>query len=73
MIAPIILKVGSAYKPTTGIEILKKIVKTAPTDAPDETPSVYGSANGFFNKPWNAAPAIARDAPTSPANQMSSW
>ena len=61
------LKVGKAYKPTTGIEILKKIVMTAPTEAPDEIPNVYGSANGFLSKPWKAAPAMAREAPTSPA------
>src|SRR5699024_2627878 len=61
-----ILKSGSVNEPITGREIPKKIVITAPTDAPEDTPNVNGSANGFRNKPWKAAPAIARDAPIIP-------
>ena len=50
------------------MEIPKKSVITAPTEAPDDTPRVYGSASGFFSSPWKAAPEIASDAPTSPAS-----
>lgn len=41
---------------------------TAPTDAPDETPNVYGSASGLRNNPWKEAPATAKELPTSKAN-----
>ena len=36
----------------------------APRPAPDATPTRYGSASGFLNRPWYAAPAIASAAPT---------
>ena len=43
----------------------KKIRKAAPTEAPEETPNVNGSASGLRSTPWNPAPAIASEAPTS--------
>src|SRR5699024_2725503 len=46
-----ILSVGKAYNPQQGRLILKNTVTTAPTEAPEETPRMYGSANGFFSKP----------------------
>src|SRR5690606_12053994 len=67
--APVMLKTGNVYVPRIGIDKPKKSVTTAPTEAPDDTPRVYGSASGFFSNPWKAAPAIASDAPTSPANK----
>ena len=39
-----------------------------PREAPDETPKVYGDANGFFNIDWIMAPLTAREAPTPKAN-----
>src|SRR5687767_4405137 len=36
--------------------------------APDATPSRYGSAKGFRNTPWYAAPLKASEAPTAPAS-----
>ena len=65
--APVILKTGNVYVPKIGIDKPKKSVTTAPTEAPDDTPSVYGSASGFFSNPWKAAPEMASAAPTSPA------
>src|SRR5690625_210581 len=46
-----ILNNGRVKEPIHGSEILKKIVITAPTEAPEDTPKVKGSANGFLNKP----------------------
>ena len=43
----------------------KAIAITAPKDAPEETPSVEPSANGFFRSPCIAAPAKESAAPTS--------
>src|SRR5262245_10826894 len=40
---------------------------TAPSVAPDETPSVSGDASGFRRNAWNTTPAIAKAAPTSTA------
>lgn len=37
----------------------------APNPAPAETPSLSGDTKGFLNKPWKAAPAIDKAAPTS--------
>ena len=39
----------------------------APTLAPDETPSRYGSARGLRTSVWIAAPARPRPAPTTMA------
>jgi hypothetical protein len=38
---------------------------TAPSVAPDETPSVSGDASGFRRNAWNTTPAIAKALPTS--------
>jgi hypothetical protein len=61
-----ILSNGNVKEPIKGIDRWKNSVNTAPTDAPEDTPNVYGSANGFLSRPWKAAPAIAREAPTRP-------
>src|SRR6266540_2410192 len=37
------------------------------TAAPEETPTIAGSASGFRNSAWNTAPAVARAAPTTAA------
>ncbi|EKN67412.1 hypothetical protein BAZO_09626 [Schinkia azotoformans LMG 9581] len=66
--AKMILIIGKVNEPITGRVNPKKRTMTAPTDAPDETPSVYGSASGFFNSPWKEAPAMANENPTSIAN-----
>ncbi|MNS09667.1 hypothetical protein D3C72_411600 [compost metagenome] len=42
----------------------KKISTAAPTEDPEDTPSVKGSASGLRRTPWKAAPARARDDPT---------
>ena len=39
----------------------------APRPAPAAAPSRYGSASGFRNTAWYAAPDAESDAPTSPA------
>ena len=44
------------------------ITDVAPTLAPDEIPSKYGSASGFLTKVWMATPASAKPAPTMAAN-----
>src|SRR4029450_3761193 len=48
-----------------------------PGPAPAAPPSVYGSASGFANTPWYAAPQEASVAPTSRASttrgRRSSW
>src|SRR5690625_4779118 len=62
------LKTGNVNDPSNGSDMPKNIVITAPTEAPEDTPNVYGSASGLRKRPWKAAPAIARDAPTSPDN-----
>ncbi len=43
----------------------KAMAQTAPSDAPDETPSVEPSASGFLSSPCIAAPARDRAAPVS--------
>lgn len=40
---------GNVKLPTTGIVIPVTIIRPAPSDAPEDTPSVYGDANSFFN------------------------
>src|SRR5690625_171807 len=49
--ALIILKKGKEKEPNMGIDKLKKIVITAPTEAPEETPRVKGSASGLRKRP----------------------
>ena len=44
-----------------------RIASTAASDAPDDTPSVNGSASGFRSTAWNAQPAPASAAPHSSA------
>ena len=41
-----------------------RITERAPTAAPPETPSMYGSASGFLNKTCIATPDIASKLPT---------
>ena len=43
----------------------KAMAMTAPSDAPDETPSVEPSASGFLSSPCIAAPARDNAAPVS--------
>ena len=43
------------------------IASMAPSDAPAETPSVYGVASGLRSRPWNTTPAAASVPPTSAA------
>ena len=45
----------------------KTITSVAPRAAPADTPIKPGSANGFLNRPCNAAPEIPRLAPTRAA------
>ncbi len=45
------LNKGSVNIPAKGMDKPKNKVKTAPSEAPEETPMVYGSASGFLNKP----------------------
>ena len=44
------------------------ITAVAPTAAPEDTPSRYGSASGLRTSVWIPAPAIARPAPTTIAS-----
>jgi hypothetical protein len=46
-----ILNKGRVNMPANGIDKPKNKVKTAPREAPEDTPIVYGSARGFLNKP----------------------
>ena len=41
---------------------------TAPSAAPPETPSKYGSASGLRNTAWKVTPDKLRAAPTNPAS-----
>ena len=43
----------------------KAMAMTAPSDAPDETPSVEPSASGFLRSPCIAAPARDKAVPVS--------
>ena len=45
----------------------RRIASAAPSAAPDDVPSTYGSASGLRTMPWNVAPATARPAPTRAA------
>ena len=48
-----------------------RIPERAPTAAPPDTPSMYGSANGFLNNTCIATPDIASKLPTAnPANVL---
>ena len=60
--------IGIAKFPITGIEIPRTMYIPTPREAPDETPRVYGDANGFFNIDWILAPLTAREAPPPKAN-----
>lgn len=46
----------------------KTRTSTAPTDAPDETPSSIGSASGLRTRACSAMPDTDRPAPTTPAS-----
>ncbi len=54
---PVILVIPSVEIPP------KTITATAPQDAPDEIPNMYGSAIGFFVTHCISTPQIARPAP----------
>lgn len=49
--AAMILAIGKVNKPKMGRLSWKNITITAPTEAPEDTPNVYGSANGFLSSP----------------------
>ena len=55
--------------PRNGIVIPETIKRPTPSDAPDDTPKVYGEANGFFNTDWTTAPLTAKAPPTQKANK----
>ena len=52
-----------------GIVIPKRITNPAPSEAPDETPSVYDEASGFFNTDCITAPLTDNAAPTINASR----
>jgi len=57
---------ANAARVTTASPVAPKAyATTAPTAAPPDTPRRYGSASGFRNDPWSAAPLAPRPAPTS--------
>src|SRR5699024_1731143 len=64
-VAPSMLKNSNVYVPMNGIDKPKKSVITAPTEAPEDTTSVYGSESGFFNSPGNQAAALANSVRTT--------
>ncbi len=41
------------------------MASTAPSEAPDALPMMYGSAMGLRSSAWNTTPAQPRPAPTS--------
>ena len=45
----------------------KKIAQVAPSDAPDETPKIYGSAKGFFTTACMIIPESVKPMPTQAA------
>ena len=51
-----------------GMVISNAIAITAPSEAPDDTPSVEPSARGFLRRPCIAHPQSERAAPTSAAH-----
>src|SRR5699024_3923129 len=53
------------HKPNSVVCRPNKIIKAAPTAAPEETPKIYGSANGFRSTPSYHALAIDKLAPTN--------
>jgi hypothetical protein len=59
---------GRTLIPTTNNGTPETNTIVAPNPAPDATPIRYGSASGFLNKPWYAAPHVAKAPPTIPAN-----
>lgn len=59
---------GNVKLPTTGIVIPVTIIRPAPSDAPEDTPSVYGDANSFFNTDWTTDPPVAKHPPTKNAS-----
>ena len=49
---------------------MKKIAIVAPREAPDDTPKIYGSANGFCTIACITTPLIAKPAPANITNNI---
>src|SRR5580765_6547124 len=63
--APANVATGTAETPSTALSMWNVMTTTAPSVAPDDTPSVSGDASGFRRNAWNTTPAIANALPTS--------
>ena len=63
-IPPANAAIGRTLIPSTTIGTPVRRTMVAASPAPDATPIRYGSASGFLNSPWYAAPDIASAAPT---------
>ena len=48
----------------------RRMAMAAPNAAPCEAPRMSGETSGFWNVPWNAAPAAARLQPTMRPSRM---
>src|SRR6516225_4602692 len=59
---------GTADRPRAETDHPVTRTSVAPTAAPLAEPTRNGSASGLRKRPWYAAPAAARPAPASPAN-----
>ena len=59
---------GNVSFPNKGNEKLDIISKPTPSEAPEDTPKVYGEANGFLSTDWTTAPLTDNEPPTIKAN-----
>ena len=62
-VAPAKAPAGSAHTARAASPLW--IARTAPSDAPVDTPRMPGSASGLRKRPWSAAPATASPPPTT--------
>jgi hypothetical protein len=56
-------KIGTRLKLKRAAWVPVTNAMAAPRTAPDEIPSIYGSAMGFLNIPWNSTPQIDKPVP----------
>src|SRR5688572_19842328 len=61
------MKAASGTVTANAVEGPNATAIVAPSPAPAAAPRRYGSASGFRNTAWYAAPEADSDAPTSPA------
>ena len=65
--APIKAAMPTKFSPSA-TPIPSRIAAVAPSEAPEEIPSIYGSANGFFTTACMITPQTESPMPTKAAN-----